>query len=195
MTVRFAKALEPFLVPIDSVKPHPDNPNEGNDAVVIESIRENGFVSLPTADKNTGYMVAGHTRLRALKKLGATHIPILWEDQWDETGAKRYLIGDNASAAKAVMNNAKLAELLGEIAETQQGLVGTAITQDEYAALLAEIATSHEDPDIAGFGHGDQGALGLFQIVIDFPDDRDERDAVFAELSLRFPENIRVANL
>lgn len=193
--VRFSKALEPFLVPIDSVTPHPDNPNQGDDKVVEESILANGFVTLCTADKNTGHMVAGHTRLRVLKKLGATHIPLLWEDSWDELGAKRYLVGDNASAAKAVMNHEKLAELLGEIAESQQGLTGTAITDGEYQAMLLEIAQSHEDPDIAGFGHGDQGALGLYQIVIEFPDDRDERDMVFAELAERFPERVRVANL
>lgn len=196
MSVRFAKALEPFLVPIDSVQPHPDNPNQGDDAFVEESIRENGFVTICTADKNTGYMVAGHTRLRVLKKLGATHIPLLWEDEWDEMGAKRYLVGDNASAAKAVMNQHKLAELLGEIAESQQGLVGTAVTNDEYQALLLEISQGHEDEDVAGFGHADQdGALGLFQIVIEFPDDREERDVVFAELAERFPERVRVANL
>ena len=78
MTVRFSKSLEPLLVPIDQVKPHPDNPNKGDDEVVLESVIVNGFVSLPTADANTGYMIAGHTRLRALKKLGATHIPIIW---------------------------------------------------------------------------------------------------------------------
>ena len=48
---------------------------------------------------------------------------------------------------------------------------------------------------LARFGGNEHGALGLYQIVIEFPDDRDERDAVFAELAERFPEKIRVANL
>lgn len=195
MTVRFSKSLEPLLVPIGQVKEHPDNPNRGDDANLEESIRVNGFVTACTADANTGYMVAGNTRLRTLRKLGATHIPIIWEDQWDETGAKRYLVGDNASSRRAVMDQAALLDLLGHLAETEIGLAGTSVSQSDYDSMLLEIASAHEDPDIAGFGHGDQGALGLFQIVIDFPDNRDDRDAVFGELADRFGNNIRMANL
>lgn len=193
--VRFSKSLEPLLVPIDQVKQHPDNPNNGDDENLIESIKVNGFVTAITVDANTGYITAGNTRYRALHALGATQIPVIWEDQWDEMGAKRYMVGDNASSRRAVMDVNLLAELLGEIAESPLGLAGTSVTSDEYQAMLLEIAQSHEDPDISGFGHGDMGALGLFQIVIEFPDDRDERDLVFAELAERFPERVRVANL
>ena len=192
MSVRFAKALEPFLVPIDSVQPHPDNPNHGNDDVVEESVRVNGFVTVCTADKNTGYMVAGHTRLRVLKKLGATHIPLLWEDQWDEMGAKRYLVGDNASAAKAEMDQDALLELLSELRETEIGLTGTSITDDEFEQMLME-GTVEPPPEGAGFGQG-PAVNGVYQIILDFDENPDERDAVFAELAERY-DNVRTADL
>jgi ParB-like chromosome segregation protein Spo0J len=192
MTVRFAKALEPFLVPIDSVQPHPENPNHGDDEVVMESIRINGFVTLCTADKNTGYMVAGHTRRRALKKLGATMIPLLWEDQWDETGVKRYLVGDNASAAKAEMDQSALLELLEELRETELGLAGTSITEDEYEQMMLE-DTLEPPPEGAGFGQG-PAVNGVYQVILDFDEDPDERDRVFAVLAEQYP-NVRTADL
>jgi ParB-like chromosome segregation protein Spo0J len=192
VTVRFSKGLEPFLVPIDSVKPDPRNPNHGDDENLIESILINGFVTLCTADANTGLMVAGHTRQRALKKLGATHIPVLWEDNWDETGAKRYMVGDNASSRKAVMDDAALLELVKELHETDIGLTGSSITEAEYEAMLLEDAVE-EAPEGVGFG-GNPAPAGLHQVIVEFQDDPDSRDEAFAELSQRY-ESVRTADL
>lgn len=192
MTVRFSKSLEPLLVPIDQVSPHPDNPNQGDDAVVLESVRVNGFVTACTADARTGHMIAGHTRLRVLKELGATHIPIIWEDAWDEMGAKRYLVGDNASSRRAVMDEDALLGLLAELQETEIGLEGTSISQSQYEAMMLDAAIT-APPEGAGFGMT-AAPQGLYQIIIDFQDAEDERDAVFAELSERY-ENVRTAAL
>lgn len=192
MTVRFSRSLIPLLVPIDQVTPHPDNPNQGDDAVVEESVRVNGFVTACTADARTGHMIAGHTRLRVLKKLGATHIPIIWEEDWDEMGAKRYLVGDNASARRAVMDEAALLELLGQLHDTELGLEGTSVSEDQYEAMMLESAI--EAPP-EGMGFGDNPAPnGIFQVILDFQDNEDERDAVFAELSERY-DNVRTASL
>lgn len=192
--VRFAKSLEPLLVPIDQVKQHPDNPNNGDDENLVESIQTNGFVTAITADANTGYIVAGNTRYRSLLALGATHIPVIWEDHWDAEGAVRYLVGDNASSRRAVMDQAALLGLLAQLAETEKGLTGTSIHNDEYERMLLDFANNQDAPDMSGFGGPGEGVLGLFQIVMEFPDNQTERDAVFAELSERY-ENIRVVNL
>lgn len=192
MTVRFSKSLEPLLVPIDSVKPHPDNPNHGDDEVVRESVTVNGFVTACTADARTGYMIAGHTRLRVLKELGATHIPIIWEEDWDEMGAKRYLVGDNASSRRAEMDQDALLALLGELHETELGLLGTSVSDDQYEAMMLE-STIEPPPEGMGFG-GDPAPMGLYQVILDFQDNEDERDAVFAELSERY-DNVRTASV
>jgi ParB-like chromosome segregation protein Spo0J len=193
MTVRFSKSLTPLLVPIDQVKPHPDNPNKGDDEVVLESVIVNGFVTACTADARTGHMIAGHTRLRVLQRLGATHIPIIWEDDWDETGAKRYLVGDNASARKAVMDDAALLEILKELHDVSPlGLTGTSITEAEYEAMLLEDALE-APPEGVGFG-GNPAPAGLHQVIVEFQDDPDSRDEAFAELAQRY-ENVRTADL
>lgn len=192
--VRFAKSLEPLLVPIDQVKQHPDNPNNGDDENLKESIQINGFVTAITADANTGYIVAGNTRYRVLHELGATHIPVIWEDSWTEEGAVRYLVGDNASSRRAVMDESQLLALLGNLRDTERGLVGTSITDSEYERMLLNFANTQDVPDMSGFGGPGQKILGVFQIVLDFPDNEDERDAVFAELAERY-ENVRSVNL
>ncbi|ALY10546.1 ParB-like partition protein [Arthrobacter phage Tank] len=193
--VRFAKSLTPLLVPIDQVQQHPDNPNNGDDDNLRESIQINGFVTAITADANTGYIVAGNTRYRTLLSLGATQIPVIWEDQWDSMGAKRYLVGDNASSRRAVMDDGHLAQLLNELRATEQGLLGSSVTDAEHDRLLLDLANAAgEVPDVSGFGANQHGTMGMFQIVLDFEDAESERDAVFAELSERY-ENARVVNL
>jgi hypothetical protein len=192
--VRFAEGVKSLLVPLTEVSQHPKNPNNGDDENLIESIQINGFCSVITADRRTGFIVAGNTRYRALHALGATHIPVAWVDHWEfEEDAVRYMINDNASSRRTVMDDAALAELLARIAETPQGLAGSSITQAEYENMLLDIATTHEEPE--GFGFGANAApLGLYQIVLEFKDNEDERDAVFAELADRY-ENVRTANL
>ena len=195
--VRFPKSLEPLLVPIDQVKQHPDNPNNGDDENMVEMIQAHGFVTAVTVDEATGYITAGNTRYRALLALGATHIPVIWA-KWDEAdGAVRYMIGDNASSRRAVMDQAQWLALMGQLAETEKGLVGASVTQTEYEAALMKYAADAEQlPDMTGEGFGapKYGPLGMFQVVIDFQENEDERDAIFAELSERY-ENVRVVNL
>lgn len=192
--VRFAPSVTPLLVPIDQVKQHPDNPNNGDDDNLVESIQTNGFVTAITADANTGYIVAGNTRYRALHALGATQIPVIWVDHWDKEGAVRYLVGDNASSRRAVMDQAALLALLGELAETERGLIGTSITESEYEKMLLDFAAEVDAPDLTGFGAPEHGALGQYQVVLDFEENMSERDAIFAELSERYP-NVRTVNL
>lgn len=192
--VRFAKSLAPLLVPIEQVRQHPDNPNNGDDDNLRESIQINGFVTAITADANTGYIVAGNTRYRVLCELGATHIPVIWEDSWSEEGAVRYLVGDNASSRRAVMDQAQLLALLGNLAETERGLVGTSITENEYEKMLLEFANQQDPVDLSGFGAPAHGPLGQYQITLDFGEQESERDAVFAELAERY-ENVRTVNL
>lgn len=193
--VRFAEGVKQLLVPITEITQHPKNPNNGDDENLMESIQINGFCSVLTVDRRTGFIVAGNTRYRALLGLGATEAPVAWVDHWEfEEDAVRYMVNDNASSRRAVMDQSALAELLSHLAETEHGLAGSSVTTHEYQDLLLEMATNHETPDVAGFGHGQAAPLGLFQIVLEFKDNEDERDAVFAELAERY-DNVRTANL
>lgn len=190
--IRWAEGVKPLLVPIDQVKEDPRNPNSGDDANLVESIKVNGFVTAVTADAKTGYISAGNTRYRALRELGATHIPVIWVDHWEGQDSKRYLIGDNASARRAVMDESAELEMLKELMETDLGLAGTSVDQTEYERMLMEGAMDPE-PEGAGFGQG-PALLGLFQVIIDFQDDEAGRDEAFADLAERY-ENVRMMSI
>lgn len=192
MTVRFAKSLTPLLVPIEQVQEHPDNPNHGDDKNLMEMIEVHGFVTAVTADAKTGYITAGNTRLRALKALGATQIPVIWEDTWDESGAKRFLVGDNASSRRAIVDTSAEMDILKKLMDSDTGLKGTGITEDEFQQMLLESALP-EVPEGAGFGVG-AAPLGLYQIIIEFKDDPDRRDEVYADLAQVY-DSVRTQDL
>lgn len=123
------------LVPVDDLKPHPDNPRRGNLAVIGESVAANGFYGSVVAQRSTGYVLAGNHRLAAARAAGVTKIPVLWADV-DDIRAKRILLVDNRSNDQAIYDDAELAAIL----EDAPDLTGTGYTIEEMAALSVKVA-------------------------------------------------------
>lgn len=67
--------------PIDKVKPYPNNPRNNDEAVeyVANSIREFSFQQ-PLVVDTDGTIIAGHTRLKAAKRLGMDTVPVVVAD-------------------------------------------------------------------------------------------------------------------
>ena len=67
--------------PISEIKPYPGNPRINDRAVsyVAESIKEFGM-KVPLVLDREGVIIAGHTRLEALKSLGAETAPCVIAD-------------------------------------------------------------------------------------------------------------------
>lgn len=197
MSVNFAAGVQGLLEPIDAVRQHPRNPNNGDVENLMESIKVNGFYTAITAIRATGEIVAGNHRYQALLGLGATQIPVIWLDK-DATGALRVLVGDNESSRMAQMDQSAQLALLQDLAESEIGLIGTGFTDDKMELLLAQIAQEAEMPigEGQGFGAG-QAPSGLYQVVIDFQDDETGRDELFAELVDRagIEGRVRTVNL
>jgi hypothetical protein len=193
-TVRFPKAVEPLLVPIDQIHPHPSNPNNGDIDATIESIQKSGFVSIITADSNTGEIIAGHTRYAALLALGSKQAPVLWVDHWSKDDALAYLVGDNEVGRRARMDKHQLAHLLTHLRSTEQGLRGTGHDDDTYYRLLQDLAADmNKIPETPGFG-GNIAPNGIFQVVIDF-DNPEERDEAYEYLKGQYDYTARKVNL
>jgi ParB-like chromosome segregation protein Spo0J len=190
--VKFAKGVQPLLVPLESVHQHQSNPNNGDLDALIESIQINGFVTAVTADAKTGNILAGNHRYQALHALGATEIPVIWVDHMDEGGAVRYMVADNRTGKLAVIDESALAALLTDLNETDLGLAGTGYDEGSYQNLLLSMSVDPDIPQDGGFG---VAPSGIFQVVVDFENDRDGRDTLFAELAERYPEQARVADL
>jgi hypothetical protein len=84
------------LAPIESISPHPRNPNQGDVAAIRESIDVNGFYGACIVQKSTRFILAGEHRWRAEKEREQTHVPVLFVDVDDET-ALRILLADNGT--------------------------------------------------------------------------------------------------
>jgi len=129
---------------IESIEPHPANPNDGDVAAIAESIRQNGFYGRIVVRDSTGKILAGEHRWRAAQEVGLGEVPVERVECDDET-AMRILLADNRTAEKAERQDEPLADLLGHLEETTEGLDGTGYDSGDLTDLESELAP--EPPD------------------------------------------------
>ena len=96
-------------VNVDKLTPYAMNPRFNDSAVdaVANSIRDFGFKVPIVADKN-GIIVAGHTRLKAAKKLGLKTVPVVYADDLDEEQIRAFRLADNKVSELATWDPEKL---------------------------------------------------------------------------------------
>lgn len=105
-------------VKITELKEYENNPRFNKSAVdpVAASIREFGFKVPIVVDKNN-VIVAGHTRLKAAKKLGLETVPCVIADDLTDEQIKAFRIADNKTAEISEWNFDKLETELAHLAE------------------------------------------------------------------------------
>lgn len=101
---------------INLIIPYENNPRNNDKAVeaVANSIREFGFKIPIIIDKNN-VIIAGHTRLKAAKKLGLTDVPVVKADDLTEDQVKAFRLADNKVSEIASWNEDLLLEELKAI--------------------------------------------------------------------------------
>jgi hypothetical protein len=132
--VKFHDALGPFMVPIDSVCPHPENYNMGDEEAVEESVIVSGMYRPVIVQESTGYILAGNTTYATVQSLGSEIIPVVALAVDNDT-AFRIMVGDNETARRAVRNRTALIDLLERLGETDHGLLGTGKNADDLARM------------------------------------------------------------
>ena len=102
---------------IDELIPYENNPRVNEKAVdgVANSIKEFGF-KVPIIIDNANVIVAGHTRLKAAKKLGITDIPCIVADDLSEDQVKAFRLADNKVSELSEWDFNKLEAELANIA-------------------------------------------------------------------------------
>ena len=83
---------------IDRIKPYENNPRRNDRAVdaVAKSLMEFGFRQ-PLVVDTDGVLIAGHTRLKAARKIGLEEVPVHVADL-TPAQAKAYRLVDNQTA-------------------------------------------------------------------------------------------------
>lgn len=90
---------------LEELKPYKNNPRNNDGAVdaVAASIKEFGF-KVPIVIDADGEIIAGHTRLKAAKKLGLEKVPCIIADDLTPDQIKAFRLADNKTAELAEWN-------------------------------------------------------------------------------------------
>lgn len=101
---------------VASLIPYENNPRENDEAVadVAESIRQCTYIAPIIVDENN-VILAGHTRLRALKTLGKTECEVLVVKGLSEEKKKKFRLYDNKTSEFAEWDEKKLMEELCDV--------------------------------------------------------------------------------
>lgn len=140
-------------VKIKDLKPHPENPRQGDIGAIAVSIQENGWYGTIVAQKSTGYVLAGNHRLEAAHQLGIKEVPVYWVDA-DENQAKKILLSDNRTNDLATYNDEILLSLLSDLA-VDDDLLGTSYDGDDLDQLISDLQDNPPD----GFQSFDEDSL------------------------------------
>jgi DNA modification methylase len=98
---------------IGDLVPYENNPRNNDEAVdaVAESIRQCGYIAPIIVDENN-VILAGHTRLKALKRLGIDKFPVGVKEGLTEEQKRKYRLLDNKTNEFASWDFEKLTEEL-----------------------------------------------------------------------------------
>lgn len=144
---------ELLTVPIDSITPHPDNPNKGDVEGISGSIKALGMYRVLTVQKSTMRILAGEHTWRGSKLAGETTIDIKLVDV-DHARAMRIMLADNKWGEAGKRDPEKLASVLDELLnQTDEGLLGSGYSMEEYKGvrdlldLESKVKTTNDNTD------------------------------------------------
>lgn len=94
---------------LSELKPYENNPRINDEAVddVVESIKQCSYIAPIVIDED-GVILAGHTRYKALKKLGYKECEVVVASDLTEEQKKKYRFLDNKTGEKATWDLMKL---------------------------------------------------------------------------------------
>lgn len=122
---------------LSELHPYTNNPRKNDQAVdaVANSIREFGFKVPVVIDKN-GEIIAGHTRLKAAKKLKMKEIPCIVADDLTDEQIRAFRIADNKVGELADWDFEALNIELDGITDIDMEQFGFRLSADEDAQAL-----------------------------------------------------------
>jgi hypothetical protein len=125
---------------IETLTPHPRNPNTHSREQIerlAKLIEYQGFRHPIIVSKRSGFVVAGHGRLEAAKRLAMTEVPVDEQDFESDEAEYAFLVSDNAIAQWASLDlsaiNLELPELGPDFDIDLLGLKDFALDPSELA--------------------------------------------------------------
>lgn len=126
-------------VSIDLLKHHPRNANQGNVEAIKRSLVVNGWYGSVIVNQRTNHILAGNHRVMAARELGWDTVPVQYVNV-DDKQELRILMADNRTTRLGQDDETKIADILAELALTDDGLDGTGYSSADLDALIGELA-------------------------------------------------------
>ena len=126
---------------LGSIIPYENNPRINDPAVdaVAASIREFGF-KVPVVIDRMGVIVAGHTRVKAAKKLGMTQIPCVIADDLTDEQVRAFRLADNKTGELAGWDFEKLEAELDALKDVDMTVFGFKELEDDLDRVDEEMS-------------------------------------------------------
>lgn len=150
---------------VEELVPYENNPRNNDEAVeaVANSIKEFGF-KVPVIIDAENNVVAGHTRIKACKKLGIKEVPCIVADDLDEEQVKAFRLADNKVGELASWDLDKLNIELGELEEFN-------IDMADFGFDVTDINADEHD-----VGKQNDVLKETFQIIVDCDNEEDAEE-------------------
>ena len=151
---------------IDEVIPYEKNPRKNDEAVkyVAESIKEFGF-KVPIIIDSNNVIIAGHTRLKASKKLGYKEVPCIIADDLTPEQIKAFRLADNKVSEMAEWDLDLLNEELEDIIDINMEDFGFDLNLDFEDKEVEEDDFDVEVPEEPKAKLGDIYQLGNHRLM------------------------------
>jgi len=150
------KKLAVEYVKIGTLKPWKKNPRMNDSAVdsIVTSIERFGYTNPILVRRADNRIIAGHTRLKALKEIGEKLVPVIFLDI-GKTDADLYALFDNKSTENTEWDIPKLSDLFVNLKDIGADIALTGFSPDEI-------------PNIGPTGNGpggDSEGVMVFQVT------------------------------
>lgn len=162
------RKIEYTTVDIDLIEPHPKNVRQGDIGAISESLKAHGQYRPIVVDKRTNQILAGNHTWKAAKSLGWTQIQAGFVETKDDDEAVRILLADNKANDLASYDDTELANLLKELAETDEGLEGTLFDGDDLDNLINDGNQAFENNEMI--------LLEKYEVVIECANENEQTE-------------------
>jgi hypothetical protein len=168
-----------LAVPIGEIEPDPGNPvthGEENLSAIEASFRRFGQREPLVVNRLNRRIEAGHGRLIVARRLGWTHVAVLWVE--DDPAAERgYRLADNRTAELAEWDLDTLAALVAGIRDADADLAA-ALLLDDLVGEVDPPADAGEKPDSTAGGAPEQEVPSVYKAIVTCRDQADQTDLI-----------------